>query len=113
VLRWASGENKKIISYLGLRIPSNEQIHNMHSSDITSNIFSRKFLNLNLILKRLPEYIYTGWGGQLWTKMGFFQSIGLHVVLKLMLGLKSTGWFGHDPWLTTHSILTSYFLATA
>jgi hypothetical protein len=26
---------------------------------------------------------------------------------------KSTGWCGLDPWLTIHSILTSYFLATA
>jgi hypothetical protein len=30
-------------------------------------------LNLNLILKCLPEYINTGWGGQLWTKMFFFK----------------------------------------
>jgi hypothetical protein len=30
-----------------------------------------------------------------------------------MFGLKSTGWCGLDPWLTIHSILTSFFLATA
>ncbi len=30
----------------------------------------------------------------------FFQCIGLHVFLTLMLGLKSTGWCGLDPWLT-------------
>jgi hypothetical protein len=46
-----------------------------------TNIFSRKLSNINLILKRLLEYIYTGWGGQLWAKMFFFQSIGLHVGL--------------------------------
>jgi hypothetical protein len=34
----------------------------------------------------------TGWGGQSWTKMFFFQYIGIHVLLKLMLGLKSTCW---------------------
>jgi hypothetical protein len=27
-----------------------------------------------------------------------------------MLGLKSTGWCGLDPWLTIYSILTSFFL---
>jgi hypothetical protein len=30
-----------------------------------------------------------------------------------MFGLKSTGWCGLDPWLTIHSILTSFFLAMA
>jgi hypothetical protein len=28
-----------------------------------------------------------------------------------MFGLKSTGWCGLDPWLTIHSILTSFFLS--
>ncbi len=74
-------KTRKLFPYLGLRIPSNEQIHNMHSSNIMTNIFSRKLSNINLILKRLLEYIYTGWGGQLWAKMFFFQSIGLHVGL--------------------------------
>jgi hypothetical protein len=40
-------------------------------------------------------------------------SIGPHVLLKLILGLKSTVLCGLDPWLTIHSILTSFFLATA
>ncbi len=43
----------------------------------------------------------------------FFHCIGLHVLLKLMIGLKSTGWCGLDPWLAIYSILTSFFLATA
>ncbi len=43
----------------------------------------------------------------------FFHSIGLYILLRLMFGLKSTGWCGLDPWLTIHSILTSFFLATA
>jgi hypothetical protein len=30
-----------------------------------------------------------------------------------MLGLKSTGLCGLDPWLTIHLIFTSYFLAAA
>jgi hypothetical protein len=30
-----------------------------------------------------------------------------------MVALKSSGWCGLDPWLTIHSILTSFFLATA
>jgi hypothetical protein len=34
-------------------------------------------------------------------------------LIKLMLGLKSTGLCGPDPWLIIHSILTSYFLAMA
>ncbi len=58
-------------------------------------------------------YHSTGWGGQSWTKTFFFQYIGLHVLLKLILGLKSTVLCGLDPWLTIHSILTSFFLATA
>jgi hypothetical protein len=29
-----------------------------------------------------------------------------------MLGLKSTGWCGLNPWLTIYSILTSFFLVT-
>jgi hypothetical protein len=33
--------------------------------------------------------------------------------LRLMFGLKNTGWCGLDPWLTIHSILTSFFLAMA
>ncbi len=43
----------------------------------------------------------------------FFQYIGLHVILKLILGLKRTVLYGLDPWPTIHSILTSFFLATA
>jgi hypothetical protein len=43
----------------------------------------------------------------------FSQYIGLHVILKLILALKSTDWSGLDPWLTIHSILTSFFLAMA
>ncbi len=43
----------------------------------------------------------------------FFHSIGLYILLRLMFGLKNTGWCGLDPWLTIHSILTSFFLATA
>jgi hypothetical protein len=62
----------------------------------------------------IMSVINTGWGGQSWTKTIFFsQYIGLHVILKLILGLKSTVLCGLDPWLTTHSILTSFFLATA
>jgi hypothetical protein len=30
----------------------------------------------------------------------FFKYIGLHVLLKLILGLKSTVLYGLDPWLT-------------
>ncbi len=55
----------------------------------------------------------TGWGSESWTKTFFFQYIGLHVILKLILGLKSTVLCGLDPWLTIHSILTSFFLAMA
>jgi hypothetical protein len=33
-------------------------------------------------------YLYTGWGAQSWTKTFFFQYIGLHVILKLILGLE-------------------------
>ncbi len=58
-------------------------------------------------------HIHGGLGGQSWTKMVFFQCIGLHVLLKFMLGVKSTGWCGLDPWLTISSILTSFFLAPA
>ncbi len=62
----------------------------------------------------LDMYKYnTGWGAQSWTKTFFFQYIGLHVLLKLILGLKSTVLCGLDPWLTIHSILTSFFLAMA
>jgi hypothetical protein len=43
---------------------------------------------------------------------GFFLCVGLHVLLKLILG-KSAGWCGLYPWLTIYSILTSYFLAPA
>jgi hypothetical protein len=39
--------------------------------------------------------------------------IGLHVLLKFMLGMKSTGWCELDSWLTIYSILTSLFLAQA
>jgi hypothetical protein len=55
----------------------------------------------------------TGWGGQSWTKMFFFQYLGLHVLSTIMLGLKSTGWCGLAPWLTIYSILTPFSLATA
>jgi hypothetical protein len=48
-----------------------------------------------------PSLSTTGWGGESWTKTVFFHSIGLHVILKLILGLKSTDWCGLDPWLTT------------
>jgi hypothetical protein len=44
-------------------------------------------------------------------KLFFFQCIGLHVLLKLILGLKSTGWCGLNTWLTIYSILTSIFLS--
>jgi hypothetical protein len=37
--------------------------------------------------------IYTGWGDQSWANMVFFQCIDLHVISKLLLGLKSTGWW--------------------
>ncbi len=43
----------------------------------------------------------------------FFHYVGLHVILKLLLGLKRTVLCGLDPWLTIRSILTSFFLATA
>ncbi len=43
----------------------------------------------------------------------FFKYIGLHVILKLILGLKRTVLYGLDPWPTIHTILTSFFLATA
>jgi hypothetical protein len=33
--------------------------------------------------------------------------------IKIMLGLKSTGWRGLAPWLTIYSILTPFSLATA
>ncbi len=50
---------------------------------------------------------YTGWGSESWTKLFFFlQYIGLHVFLKLMVRLKSTGWCVLDSWLTIYSILT-------
>jgi hypothetical protein len=39
--------------------------------------------------------------------------MGLHVLLKLILSLKSTVLCGLDPWLTIYSILTSFFLAPA
>jgi hypothetical protein len=42
-----------------------------------------------------------GWGAQSWTKTFFFQYIGLQVILKLILDLKSTVLCGLDPWLTT------------
>jgi hypothetical protein len=57
-------------------------------------------------------YIYTGWGGQSWT-IFFFQSIGSHVLLKFILGLKSNGKVVLGCWLTIYSVLTLFFLATA
>jgi hypothetical protein len=43
----------------------------------------------------------------------FFSKYRPHVLLKLILGLKSNVLCGLDPWLTIYSILTSFFLATA
>jgi hypothetical protein len=76
--------------------------------------FAFHFLLLILLLFfKLIFCYHTGWGCQSWTTTGFFLCIGLHALLKLMLGLKSTGWCGLDPWLIIYSIFTSYFLAAA
>jgi hypothetical protein len=46
-------------------------------------------------------------------KWFFFQCIGPHVLLKLILGLKNIGWCVVGCWLTIYSIQTSFFLAAA
>ncbi len=45
--------------------------------------------------------------------MVFFQCKGSHVFLKLLLGLKSTGWCVLGCWQTIYSVQTSFFLAVA
>ncbi len=66
---------------------------------------------------------YTGWGNQLWTNIFFmfirggmypgrlkyiiyikFSCISLHVLFKLMVAVKSTGWCVLGGWLTIFSI---------
>ncbi len=69
------------------------------------------YMKINLTCTRTCTN--TGWGGESWTKTFFFQYIGPHVILKLILGLKSTVLYGLDPWLTTIQYFTSFFLATA
>jgi hypothetical protein len=44
---------------------------------------------------------------------GIFQCEGSQVLLKLLLGLKSTGWCMLERWLTIYSVKTSFFLAAA
>jgi hypothetical protein len=45
--------------------------------------------------------------------MFFFHFKGSHVLLKLLLGLKSSGWCVLGCWLTIYSVQTLFFSAMA
>ncbi len=61
-----------------------------------------------------PDFAYnTEWDGQSWTKMVIFHCIGLHVSLKLMLGLKSTGCCVLGCWITIYSMKAIFFTTMA
>jgi hypothetical protein len=64
--------------------------------------------NIILLATQFQRFCFNLQGGAVNRGLNwfFFHCMGLHVSFKLMLGLKSTGWCGLDPWLNIYLILT-------